>query len=186
MVVLGTVGCMSSEQEENLPATADEDAIPATPAALANRERQVRALEARRRGYDWETVAQMSGYASARTAAQGVRRLFARVEVDEVDDWRSLHIDKLGSMLLALDEKIEAGNERAIDTALKIMQHRERLVGVTDKSQQPTQVHHTLAVTTEHQYVAGLQAISPPMAVHGEHPFLEPTAEEVEDAEVID
>lgn len=126
-------------------------------------ERRLKALELRRRGWHWEQIAQEVGYKSGKTAAAGVKKLQEKTVMESVDDYRQLQIDRCHEMLQALAPKAEAGNERAIETSLRVMDKLDKLVGTEAPTTATSEVRHTLVIesSTEDDYVRRLAALSP-------------------------
>ena len=129
---------------------------------LLKMDRRLKAMEMRRRGHHWEEVARECGYASARSAAQSVHKLAKKTVLEAVGDYRNMQIDRCHEMLVGLTDKARAGDERAIDTALRVMERLDKYVG-TEVSTQQVEHTHTLVIEsrTEDDYIARLSALSP-------------------------
>lgn len=135
------------------------------PARLLTKERRLRALEMRRRGHHWQEIADTCGYASAKSAANAVAALTKKTVLESVDDYRQMQIDRCHEMLVALGPKVDAGNERAIETSLRVLDKLDKLVG-TERAHVSAEVQHTHKVVIdtndEEGYVAQLRALAPP------------------------
>lgn len=143
---------------------ADPVEHPKSARKLIAKEKARVALEARRRGHSWEGAAQIAGYKNGKTAARAAKRLMEKQVSTTVDEYRSLMIDRCNEMLVGLADKADEGNERAIETSLKVMDRLDKLVQLPDpQHQHQVEHHHTLVIesSTEDDYVRRLSALAP-------------------------
>lgn len=96
----------------------------------ASAARHLEALKLRQRGLTYGEIAERIGYANSSVAYKAVMLELKRQMREPAEQVRELEIDRLDRMLLALQPKIDAGDTRAIDTALRIMERRARLLGL--------------------------------------------------------
>lgn len=109
-------------------------------------EKQRRALEMRKAGATYHAIAQAVGYGDASAARKAIERAIADVIQEPAQEVRTIQIERLNHMLLTLWPKVQAGDERAIDTALRVMDKLDRLMGTDSASQVDVNVHHDGAV----------------------------------------
>lgn len=109
-----------------------------TPQVL-DRERLVTSL--RRQGLTWEQIAQQAGYKSPSGASEAYLRASARIVAEDVQTLRQLENDRLDLLFNAIWDKALAGDNEAIETCLKIMTRRAKLLGLD------TPPEHRLTVT---------------------------------------
>lgn len=92
--------------------------------------RHLEALRLRQRGLPYDEIAARIGYANRSVAYKAVMKALTGQMREPAEQVRELEIDRLDGMLLALQEKIASGDTRAIDTGLRIMERRARLLGL--------------------------------------------------------
>lgn len=97
---------------------------------LAIAERQREAVALRRAGLEYDAIAKRLGYASKAGAFAAVRSALRRHESEEVRELRTLTALQLDDMHAALWPRAIAGDLRAVDGVLAIMERRARLFGL--------------------------------------------------------
>lgn len=93
-------------------------------------DRHLKALELRKAGATYQAIAEQLGYAHAKGAHKAVASALKATLREAADGLRELELVRLDAMLLALWRRVQNGDERAIDRALKIAQRRARLLGL--------------------------------------------------------
>ena len=93
-------------------------------------ERQLQALELRKAGASYEAIAERLGYADRSGAYRAVKAALTLTLREPAEELRSLEAERLDGMLLPLWRRVQAGDEKAIDRALHIMERRARLLGL--------------------------------------------------------
>lgn len=96
------------------------------------REKQRKALELRKGGASYQQIAEAVGYKDQSGARKAVMKAFQEVIQEPATEVKSLQVERLNHLLLALWPKAQAGDERAIQTALGVMDRIDRLNGITD------------------------------------------------------
>jgi hypothetical protein len=136
-------------------------------AKLDIKARQMEAWELRHlKRLPWDKVAELTGYKNAKTAMQGAATYAKRNELEPIEDYRRMQIDKAEAMLRALERKADAGDERAIDTSLRVMQYLDHHLGIGEQTNQHVDVDHKITITTtmgEDDFVKRMSAVAPPM-----------------------
>jgi hypothetical protein len=93
-------------------------------------ERHLRALELRKAGVTYETIAGQLGYANASGARKAVASALKATLREPAEELRTLELARLDAMALALWCRVQDGDEKAIDRVLRIMERRARLLGL--------------------------------------------------------
>ena len=97
-------------------------------------ERHLQALELRKAGVTYEVIAGQLGYANASGARKAVLSALKATLREPAAELRELELARLDAMLLPLWRRVQAGDEKAIDRALRIMERRARLLGLDRKT----------------------------------------------------
>ena len=92
--------------------------------------REKRVVELRREGFTWEQIATQVGYASPSGASDAYYRASARIVQDDIEEIRRLENDRLDYLFHAVWEKAIGGDHKAVDTCLKVMARRAKLLGL--------------------------------------------------------
>lgn len=121
------------------------------PSRLYARERALKAMELRKAGVSYPEIADTLGYATPAGARNAVVRLMEAIPKDQTIDLREVQIERLNHMLKVLWPKINAGNEGAINTGLRIMAQIDGLTGTA--APQQVDVHHSGGATVQHEGV---------------------------------
>ncbi len=93
-------------------------------------ERQVQALELRKRGKTFQDIADSLGYATAQGAYLAVESGLKRTQQQPADSVRQLELERLDKLLDAMWDKATAGKDFSVDRVLAIMDRRARYLGL--------------------------------------------------------
>jgi hypothetical protein len=93
-------------------------------------EKERRVLELRRAGYTFDDIAKTVGYASPSGAFYALSRALKRTLQQPANELREMETDRLDRLQAAVWPKALAGDNKAVDTILKIMDRRARLLGL--------------------------------------------------------
>ena len=110
------------------------------------KENQRKALELRKSGATFAQIAQAVGYSDASSCAKAVRKAMTEITQEPAMDLRTLQVERLNHMLLVLWPKVNAGDENAINTGLRIMDKLDRLMGTEAATQVDVNLSHEGAV----------------------------------------
>jgi uncharacterized protein YdbL (DUF1318 family) len=127
------------------------------------RQRQAWELRHLRR-MKWADVADECGYASDKVAMDAAKKFSERTDLEPVEEYRTMQIDKAEDMLRALEKDVQRGDTRAIDTSLRVMQYLDHHVGIGEQQTQRLDVEHKITITTtmsEDDYVKAMAQASP-------------------------
>ena len=109
----------------------------------ANREQQVKAAERQRQalqlrqaGVAYEDIAQRLGYSGRSSAWRSVMAALKHTLQEPADEVRTLELARLDRLLLGLWPQAAAGNQGAVDRALRIMERRAKLLGLDAPTRQ--------------------------------------------------
>lgn len=124
-------------------------------------DRQRQALELRKLGCSYATIARRLNYAAACGAWQAVRRGMQTTLQEPADELRTLELERLDRMHEAIWPKAIAGHLRSVDAVLSIMQRRARLLGLDAPKRHRVAAEIPLATFAEQAAaMAGLDAAS--------------------------
>lgn len=98
--------------------------------AINRAERDNRALELRKSGETLQRIANACGYCSASHAQQAIVKKIREIPRQNAEDVRTIEMERLDRMFLALWKKVKEGDEGAIETSLKVMARRSKLMGL--------------------------------------------------------
>ena len=93
-------------------------------------ERHLAALELRKAGASYQTIAERLGYRSSSGAHKAVSSALKATLREPADELRELEVTRLDAALLAIWRRVQSGDERAIDRLLGIMKRRAALLGL--------------------------------------------------------
>jgi hypothetical protein len=93
-------------------------------------DRHLRALELRKAGATYQAIAEQLGYAQAKGAYKAVTSALKLTLREPAEELRELEVARLDAMLLVLWRRVQAGDEKAVDRVLRIMERRARLLGL--------------------------------------------------------
>jgi len=97
---------------------------------IATTEKQIKALELRRRGKSYAEIARELGYSSGSGAHAAVKKALRKTLKEPADELRKMENARLDAMLNALWPEIEKGNPKAIAAGVKISDRRAKLNGL--------------------------------------------------------
>ena len=119
----------------------------ARPDSVNSHEKEERALDLRRAGASYRDICKALGVSVAtahKLVARGMKRLIARCE-EKAEDIKSMELDRLDKLSLAVWPQAMKGHLQAVDRMLKIMDQRAKLLG----AYAPTKIASTNPEGTE-------------------------------------
>ena len=116
------------------PKAAKRQQKPARFKDAAAAERALQALELRKAGASYESIARHCGYASRSGAYQAVQRELRRTMQEPAEDVRQLELARLDDLYRAMAPKALKGDTWSVDRCLKIMERRALLLGLDAKN----------------------------------------------------
>jgi hypothetical protein len=93
-------------------------------------DKEIKVLELRRAGLTWAAIAEQTGYADATGAYAAYKRAIKRVMDEPADDVRKQELDRLDRLQVAVWNRALKGDDKAINTVLRLMERRARLLGL--------------------------------------------------------
>jgi len=93
-------------------------------------ERETKILELRRAGVTWAVIAERTGYASASGAYNAYQRIAERTIRPKLEELRDMELDRLDRLQAGVWGKAINGEIRAVDSVLRIIDRRARLLGL--------------------------------------------------------
>lgn len=98
--------------------------------AAQARERMKQALELRKAGATYDQIAQRLGYAASGAAYTAVATAIKDITRAPAEELRTLELERLDALMLAVWNKAKAGDYKAVDTVLRIMDRRAKYLGL--------------------------------------------------------
>jgi hypothetical protein len=89
-----------------------------------------RAVELVREGMTYDQVAQAVGYANRGTVHRVVTKALSERLIDGIDDLRHVELARLDALQAGLWPRVEKGEVRAINSVLRIIDRRCRILGL--------------------------------------------------------
>lgn len=128
------------------------------------REKQRRSLELRKGGATYDQIAQAVGYSSPSGARSAVLRAFGEIIQEPAAELRTLQIERLNHFLLILWPQIQAGDTRAIETGLRVMDKLDKLLGTEEAQKVDVNVQHEGAILVvdgnEQEFIAHMKKMA--------------------------
>lgn len=129
-------------------------------------EKQRQALELRKAGNTYEAIADELGYKNRSCAHKAVSTALRNIVAPHVEELRTLEGERLDQMHAVLWDKAMAGDTRAVNLILRIMERRTKLFGLdtqikSDQSGEATQVEYPKNVDLRiHDVPAAIKAVN--------------------------
>lgn len=128
-----------------------------SPKRINAQERMRQAWELRKAGVSYEDIAERLNYSSRSAAYKAVKSVMDRVTTETGKELRTLHTERLNTMLMVAWREVQQGDLRAIDVAMRIME-RQAAMGGIDAPVQTVQHNHVMVVGgSESDYIKALQ-----------------------------
>lgn len=113
------------------------------------REKARQALELRKAGLSYEAIAARVGWSAKSTAYHAIGKALDAITREPAKRVRSLELERLDALLLALWQKARGGDAGAIDRILKIMERRAKLLGLDAPQRVEQTLEHSGHVTND-------------------------------------
>jgi len=92
--------------------------------------KELKVLDLRRAGFTFMRIAEETGYKQASGAQRAYKRIMDRTKPQAVEEHRWQELDRLDRMQVALWPRAMKGDDKAINTIVRLMERRARLVGI--------------------------------------------------------
>ncbi len=112
----------------------------ASPKRIAAAERKAEALKLRKSGATYEEIAQKLGLSGRTSAFECVQRAIRDITKEPAKDVLELEVARLDAMLSGLWEKATDGDDKAVTSALRIMDRRAKYLGLDQAPEQESAV----------------------------------------------
>lgn len=128
-------------------------------------EKPAAAYDLRKQGKTWEEVASIVGYASKTVAQVEVKRYLTetatKMDAEERERILTLELDRLDSLLNAVWDQAMTGDTKAVDSAIKVINTRAKLLSLETLSQSAgTVTNNTVVVTGDtHDFIRSLKLV---------------------------
>lgn len=93
-------------------------------------DKEIKVLELRRAGLTWQRISEETGFADASGAYLAYKRAIKRTMQQPADELREQEIDRIDRLQLALWPKAMKGDNASINTIVRLMERRARLLGL--------------------------------------------------------
>jgi hypothetical protein len=93
-------------------------------------DKENKVLELRRAGLTWQRIAEEVGYADHTGAYAAYKRALKRTQQQPADELRFAELDRIDRLQLALWPKAMKGDNASINTIVRLMERRARLLGL--------------------------------------------------------
>jgi len=93
-------------------------------------DKEIKVLELRRAGLTWQRIAEETGYATHVGAYAAYKRAIKRTQQQPADELREQELDRIDRLQLALWPKAMKGDNASINTIVRLMERRARLLGL--------------------------------------------------------
>jgi hypothetical protein len=93
-------------------------------------DKEVKVLELRRAGLTWQRIAEETGYSDHSGAYAAYKRAIKRTQQQPADELREQELDRIDRLQLALWPKAMKGDNASINTIVRLMERRARLLGL--------------------------------------------------------
>ncbi len=113
-----------------------------TPRRIVARERQGKALELRKAGVTFERIATQLDYRSRQAAKSAVDAAMQRIIQEPAESLRKLDLERLDTMLFALMPAIRRGEWQSVNSGLKVMERRAKLLGLDAPVKIEAEIEH--------------------------------------------
>ena len=93
-------------------------------------DKEIKVLELRRAGLTWQRIAEETGYADHTGAYAAYKRAIKRTMQQPADELREAELDRIDRLQLALWPKAMQGDNASVNTIVRLMERRARLLGL--------------------------------------------------------
>ena len=93
-------------------------------------DKEIKVLELRRAGLTWQRISEETGFADASGAYLAYKRAIKRTMQQPADELREQELDRIDRLQLALWPKAMKGDNASINTIVRLMERRARLLGL--------------------------------------------------------
>ena len=107
---------------------------------------QADALRLRLQGKSYQQIADELGYATPSGAHQAVKKALARTVQEPADELRKVESDRMDAMLSYMWPRVEKGDPRAVEVAMKLAERRAKLLGLDAPEQIETKQDITVSI----------------------------------------
>lgn len=126
-------------------------------------DREIQALELRRQGHTYQQISDQMGLGGPGVAHRIIRRTMEQTITENVEQTREIELQRLDGYLTRLQPRIQNGDTKAIDTALKIMDRRAKMLGLDAPTKVQAEItnHDTNSIDAEVARLIALLDSSP-------------------------
>lgn len=126
-----------------------------------DRNRRVRdALELRKAGVPYQAIAERLGWKSSASAYKAVKKALEDQINEPAEELRQMEIERLNHLLMLIWAKIQQGDMRSIEQALRVMERISTLRGMDQAQQASAALQGGVLIVDgqdEDEYIASLE-----------------------------
>lgn len=104
----------------------------ATPVKVNAQQRAAKALELRKGGATFDQIAQQLGYAGRGKAFEAIQAALREVTREPAEELLELELQRLDALQNGLWPKASRGDTKSVDSTLRVMERRHKLLGLDD------------------------------------------------------
>jgi hypothetical protein len=105
------------------------------PTRVPAHDRRIKALELRKAGATYQEIADALGFGNRANACRAVTQALTETIAEAAEPLRKLEVERLDKMLRSIWLKVTQGDVVAINTGLRIMERRAKLLGLDAPTQ---------------------------------------------------
>ena len=133
------------------------------PVGTSTEQQRYDAWQMRLRGTDWQQICKTVGFSSVKVAQVEVRayigECMVRIDSDHREEVLHTELARLDELMDAVWDSAMAGDTKAVDSVLKVITTRMKLLGL-DTQQEVTVTNNTVLVHgTSEEFIARLQLV---------------------------
>jgi len=139
--------------------TREDGVVALVPGVLEEDDRPYTAYKLRNQGYDWRTVASLTGYGDEAQARLSVQAYMQRTAMSQVqarrDEVLTMQMDRLDDLYRLAYAQASEGDLKGVDSCVRIVGQVSKLWGLEDKSEKIT---NQTVVVTDAEFAETLKA----------------------------
>ena len=135
----------------------------ASPPSKIDRNRRMRdALELRKAGVPYAAIAERLGWKSPQSAYKAVQKALNTQINEPIQELRQIEVERLNHLLMLVWARVQQGDMRAVDSAMRIMERISSLRGLEANQQQQSKERGVLVIDgdTEDEYIQALSQVN--------------------------
>jgi hypothetical protein len=104
--------------------------------------KEIQVMDLRQAGHTWDQISKALGYKDPMASRRIFQGAFAKAVIPKIEEVRSIESNRLDKITLILWPLVEQGDIKAIETVIKLMERRAKMLGLDA----PTRIHQEVIV----------------------------------------